>query len=426
MLAVFFVVDIAADKSKIIILYYVIMRRSLFFFALSFLCLSVICSCSKEDVQLPDPQQGEVSGDLPMSAAYIMDSTYLTANHLKVYNFVYPSVDPYGEPIMLSGAITMGDDVSRDTPAKGLLLYNHFTVYRADQCPSRGELSTQGMATGMGLITISADYYGFGVTEHHHQAYCLAHYNAQTCIDALVAAKQLLSQIGYSWDDMLFNVGYSQGGQTAMGVVCIAAERYPDLNITYTLAGAGSYDLPETYRCFVDATIAGMPSTVISVMLSYNEYKQVGLSMAEMFLEPVLSHIDEWIFSKRYTRPEIDAMVGSLSIEDYMVPALLDTTSASARSLMAALDSDNLCKGWTPRGNEHIMLFHSTRDITVPVSNTQRMYDFLTSNGVQDVDLQIYDIDGTATNPAHENASLRFGILALQKIKGILGIDSAL
>ena len=284
----------------------------------------------------------------------------------------------------------------------------------------------QSMATGMGLITISADYYGFGVTEHHHQAYCLAHYNAQTCIDALVAAKQLLSQIGYSWDDMLFNVGYSQGGQTAMGVVCIAAERYPDLNITYTLAGAGSYDLPETYRCFVDATIAGMPSTVISVMLSYNEYKQVGLSMAEMFLEPVLSHIDEWIFSKRYTRPEIDAMVGSLSIEDYMVPALLDTTSASARSLMAALDSDNLCKGWTPRGNEHIMLFHSTRDITVPVSNTQRMYDFLTSNGVQDVDLQIYDIDGTATNPAHENASLRFGILALQKIKGILGIDSAL
>lgn len=422
MLAVFFVVDIAADKSKIIILYYVIMRRSLFFFALSFLCLSVICSCSKEDVQLPDPQQGEVSGDLPMGDAYILDSTYLTANHLKVYNFVYPSVDPYGEPIMLSGSITMGDDVSRNNPANGLLLYNHFTIYRADQCPSRGELSMQSMATGMGLITISADYYGFGVTEHHHQAYCFAHYNAQTCIDALLSAKRLLSQMGYRWDDLLFNVGYSQGGQTAMGVVCLAAERYPDIDITYSFAGAGSYDLPETYRQFVDATIAGMPSTVISVMLAYNEFKQIGLSFGDMFLEPVLSHIDEWILSKRYTRPEIDAMVGSLAIGDYIAPALLDTTSISARSLMSALDSDNLCKGWTPKGNEQIMLFHSTRDITVPVANTQRMYDFLLSKGLHDVDLQIHDIEGTATSPAHENAALTFGILILQKIKSILGI----
>lgn len=400
------------------------MRRSFFFFAVLFLGLSVVCSCSKEEVPNSYPQPDVNTGDLPMGDAYITDSAYLTANHLKVYNFVYPSVDPYGEPVMLSGSITMGDDVSRGVPANGLLLYNHFTVYRADECPSRGELSTQGMATGMGLITISADYYGFGVTEHHHQAYCISLYNAQTCIDALMAAKQLLGQMGYSWDDVLFNVGYSQGGQTSMAVVALAAERYPDLNITYTIAGAGSYDLPETYRQFVDATIAGMPSTVISVMLSYNEFKNVGLSRGEMFLEPVLSHIDEWILSKKYTRPEIDAMVGSLVIGDYITPALLDTTSASSRALTAALESDNLCKGWTPRGSERIMLFHSVRDITVPVSNTQRMYDFLTSHGVQDVDLQIHDIEGTSTTPAHENASLMFGILALQKIRAILGISA--
>ena len=39
-----------------------------------------------------------------------------------------------------------------------------------------------------------------------------------------------------------------------------------------------------------------------------------------------------------------------------------------------------------------------------------------------DVDLQIHDIEGTATSPAHENAALTFGILILQKIKSILGI----
>lgn len=396
------------------------------FFAILLLTLSVLCSCSKEEPTSPNPQPEENYGDLPMSNAYISDSAYLEPNHLKVYNFVYPSVDPYGEPIMLSGTITMGDDVSRNAPANGLLLYNHFTIYKADQCPSRGELSMQGMATGMGLITISADYYGFGVTEHHHQAYCFAHYNARTCIDALEAAKQLLGNIGYSWDDVLFNVGYSQGGQTAMGVVCLAAEQYPNLDITYTIAGAGSYDLPETYLRFIDATVAGMPSTVISVMLAYNEFKNIGMSRAEMFLEPVVSHIDEWILSKKYTRPEIDAFVGSLAIGDYIAPALLDTSSAPSQSLMAALNSDNLCAGWNPSGNEHIMLFHSTRDITVPVSNTQRMYEFLTSHGVQDVDLQIHDIDATANTPAHENAALTFGLLALQKVRSILGIETSL
>ena len=108
-----------------------------------FLGLSVVCSCSKEEVPNSDPQPDVNTGDLPMGDAYITDSAYLTANRLKVYNFVYPSVDPYGEPVMLSGSITMGDDVSRDAAANGLVLYNHFTVYRADQCPSRGELSIQ-------------------------------------------------------------------------------------------------------------------------------------------------------------------------------------------------------------------------------------------------------------------------------------------
>lgn len=370
-------------------------------------------SCSKEEEVTPQH-------DLPLGAAYVTDSTYDASSHMKVYNFVYPSVDPAGEPIMLSGTITLGDDVSRQTPAKGLILYNHFTIYRADQCPSRGELSTQKIALGYGLITISPDYYGFGATEHHHQAYCLSLYNARTSIDALLAAKLLLAQLGYSWNNVLFNAGYSQGGQTTMAVVRLVAEQYPDIDITYSFAGAGSYDLPETYRQFVNLTIAGMPSTVISVLLSYNEFMNLGGQREEMFLEPVLSHIDDWILSKRFTREEIDTKVGSLTISDYLTPTMLDTTTALSVRFMEALDHDNLCHGWTPRGDEHILLFHSSQDITVPAINSQKMYDFLTSHGVQDVDLQIRDIAASASNPAHENASIAFVLQVLTKMREIL------
>lgn len=374
-------------------------------------------ACSKDE----EPEAPTT--DLPLTEAYITDSTHVAAHGMKVYNFVYPSTDPYGDPIMLSGTITLSDTIGRHTPARGLLLYNHFTVYRADQCPSRGELEMQTRMIPSGLITISADYYGFGVTNHHHQAYCLSAVNAQASIDALLSARKLLADMGYRWDTPLFNAGYSQGGQTTVAILRLVAEKYPDIDFTYSFAGAGSYDIPETYRQFVDTTIAGMPSTAISVLLSYNEFCRLGIPHNEIFTEPVLSHIEDWIYSKRYTREEIDAKIGSRSIFQYATPTVTDTTTALARRFFEAFESDNLCHGWQPRGTEHIMLFHNSKDITVPIANTHNLYNFLTSNGVADVDLQVIDFDGDDVTPAHEAGAIFFGMLAVNKLSEILGIE---
>ena len=46
-----------------------------------------------------------------------------------VYNIAYPSTDPYGNPVTLSGSIIIGDEVAASKHARGMLLYNHFTVY---------------------------------------------------------------------------------------------------------------------------------------------------------------------------------------------------------------------------------------------------------------------------------------------------------
>lgn len=374
-------------------------------------------SCSKDDDVPSAPQT-----DLPIGEAYIIDSTYYSSKHYTAYNIAYPSKDPYGNDIMLSATITIGDQVKNNGYAKGILLYNHFTIYRADQCPSKGALMEQEYAASLSLITVSPDYYGFGVTEHHHQAYCLSKTNAQASVDALLAAKKIMTAKGYTWGDLLFNAGYSQGGQTTMGVVRLVAEKYPDIHITYSFAGAGSYDLRETYSQFLNATIAGMPSTVVSVLLAYNEFKNLGATRDQMFKEPLLSHIDDWILSKRYTRQEIDEMIGTLSFSEYSADELLDTSSVLSLRFNQAFDEDNICSGWTPRGDEKIMLFHSTKDITVPVANTQNMYDFLIANGVPsgNIDLQIQDIEGTADNPAHEKAAETFVTIASLKALQIM------
>ena len=74
--------------------------------------------------------------------------------------------------------------------------------------------------------------------------------NAQTSIDALLAARQLLPELGIKFalgkDRQVFNMGYSQGAQTAIGVLKVASEKYPDLRFTHTFAGGGPYDMRQT------------------------------------------------------------------------------------------------------------------------------------------------------------------------------------
>ena len=376
--------------------------------------------CSKDD----DTHSRGFNPDL-ITEAHITDTTYYADKSLTAYNFVYPSKDPYGNDVMLSGTITFGDAVKDSAYAKGLLLYNHYTVYRADQCPSKGYLSDQKYFSLLSLITISPDYYGFGATESKNQGYCISQANAQAAVDALLAAKKILAAKGFSWGDRLFNLGYSQGGQTTMGVIRLVAEKNLDINFTYTFAGAGVYDLPQTYRQFLSASFAGKPSTAVSVLLAYNQYKNLGIAREAMLTEPVLSLIDEWILSKNYTLEEIDQMIGPLTIDQYSTPTMRDTASSLSLSMMEALDLDNLCKGWSPRGNEKILLFHSSLDDYVPVVNTHNLYNFLIDKGLppDNVDLDIQVIGPAGDTPAHKNAGTTFGLTALAKMIELLKDD---
>lgn len=384
---------------------------------LLFCGVTIFTSCSTDDY--PTVPNEQVVGD-----PRVISMDYVVESKMKVYNIEYPSTDPFGKPVMLSGTITVGDEVNSTSPALGLLLYNHFTIYRADQCPSKGELSVQSLVCGSGLITISADYYGFGITEDKQQAYCISSVNAQASVDALLAAKKLLPELGYSWnDDILFNIGYSQGGQTSMGVVRLIDEKYPDLHITYTFAGGGSYDIPQTYRDFIQSDITGMPATVISVLLSYNEYFSMGIPLSEIFIEPTLSHIDEWVLSKKYTNEEINELVGSLNLSAFATPTLLDLESGLSKRYFEVLEKDNLCKGWTPRKDEHIVLVHHASDITVPPSNTVNMAAFLKAQGIEDVNVMLSDFGTLQNLPAHESGAVIFASAVVSQVCSTLGIN---
>ena len=138
----------------------------------------------------------------------------------------------------------------------------------------------------------------------------------------------------------------------------------------------------------------------------------------------MLSHIDEWILSKRYTRSQIDDMVGTQTIADFATPTMLDLDSDLSQRYMQALEHDNLCKGWTPRKDNHIMLVHHEKDITVPVENTRNLYKFLKDAGVEDVELHDSNYFWLFTQPAHESGAIVMATYAVEKVTKILGIKT--
>lgn len=331
---------------------------------------------------------------------------------LTCFNFIYPSVDPYGNPAMLSGTITMGPEVKPGVKATGLILYNHFTIYMNEECPSSGDLMVQNMVItslpGSGFITVSPDYWGFGSTSDKHQAYCIGSANARAAVDALLAAKKILREMGYIWDDSrLLNVGYSQGGQTAIAVSKLLDTSYSDINLSRTFAGAGPYDIPETYRVYLNTDITDTPSNVVNVLLAYNEYCSLNIPLSDIFKEPLLSHIDEWLYSKAYGRSEVDQYIGSTKLSDFLTPDVLNPESEVYNKIYEAMEKENLCKGWTPRRDRGYFLVHNTIDGTVPVENTKSLIEFLKQKGVTDVETVVDNMGSIAgALSTHEVGSL--------------------
>ena len=394
----------------------------------------VTTSCSSDD--------GYYDGGDELPAARITETLRKQLSDTKkatVYNFEYPSVDPYGNPVTLSGSIIVGDEIdANNKKAAGTVLYNHFTIFQKDECPTR-EDKVPLMVTGSKMILVAPDYYGFGVTEGKNQAYCISRANAQASIDALVAARQLLQEKGYTWGDLIFNIGYSQGGQTTMGILRLLAEKYPDFKVTHTIAGGGPYDIGETYRELVSKGESSMPSTVVCSALSYNEFHNVGLSYADMFKENIVNIIPEYILSKQYYRSDIEAAMGSTHLADICQPAMFDLNSDISQRLSLAFEKDNLCAGWTPRGTERISIVHNEKDGCVPYANATKMADYLESKGFTvyrngsgdryvDGTVYLYHLaidDGALFDlGAHEAGAILFAVEFLDIASKYLGLSS--
>ena len=313
------------------------------------------------------------------------------------YMFTYPTIDHAGKPCVMSAMLSIPSAKKAGKHIGKMALYNHYSIMRSDEAPSAGEVfDLQTIGMGKGMAVVAADYEGFGVTGDRVQAYCFAETNARASIDALLAAREWLTEQGYTIGDSILNYGYSQGGQTAMAALKLSQTEYRGrVHFTKTIAGAGPYDLRLTFRQFLKWQKIGMPSVLPMMLVALNELHDLGINYKNVFLEPLASNVRSWIVSKKFNMQEFRNLLGTDSIAEYVQPAYCDSTTAEMAYILNYVDRMRITDNWKPDADTEVKLYYSIWDDIVAPDNSRQMYYWLLRKGVQNAEVDSMSLNGT-------------------------------
>ena len=293
-------------------------------------------------------------------------------------NFVYPSIDPYGEPVTLSGAIWIPDNIwNAEDDSEGIVLFNHFTTISNNMLPSNGAAYLESWFLANPLkpdyIVVESDFYGLGVTERFPLAYQQGDINGHASVDALLAARRILGKLSIKTGILNFNIGYSGGGFDALATQRVRDMEYPhnyDVCFDKTFAGGSSSDLKICYEDVVRIGTFGFSSAAPILFTATNENQKLGLDYYDVFQEHIADKIDEWILSKKYSPFELSAMIGrDKKIKDLLTAPYLDLESAESKFIQDVYEKLSLNNGWVANPSQRVFIYHSRTDDMVPIQS---------------------------------------------------------
>jgi len=318
--------------------------------------------------------------------------------------FLYRTKDYESHPIWMSALLSLTKAQISSKHIGKMALYNHYTIMRADECPTSGVWDLQMAADAFGMSVVCADYEGFGQTADRAQAYCFGEANARASIDALLAAREWLVKQGYTLSDTIINYGYSQGGQTTVAALKLSQTEYRGKVRFYkNIAGASPIDLTLTFRKFLEWKKLGISSILPLTVITLNELLHWNLDYTTVFEKPLADNWKMWFLSKKFDTNEAATLMGTDSIPLFMKPVYCDSTSNEVRSLLQYADQLNITKNWTPDPDTKLKIYHSKNDDIVSFDNSRNLYQFFVDQGCNNV-----VIDSTSLTSTHMSSGMSF------------------
>ena len=288
-----------------------------------------------------------------------------THKHFVTFPVAYWSQTPQGDSLLVSGRVYL----PKNRILNGIIVANHYTMTSDEEVPSN-RVSMEMIYLMKGYAVIMPDYVGYGLSRDELHPYLHWRNAAQTAVDLLNCMPELLDYYGYTYPKDVVVTGYSQGGAVALGVARMIEENYHQENewtVRKLYAGAGPYDPAGTYLFSMERNEMGIPAAIPLIVMGLNDAYDLGFTLDEFFLDPLLSNYEDWVVSKEYTVGQINQLMGSTIMSELMTEDALTLDSPQADMLYEVL-LWNSNVGYDLQAPAYFL--HSLEDEVVPLLNS--------------------------------------------------------
>ena len=279
----------------------------------------------------------------------------------------YPSVDPNGNPITVSGLVFH----PLNRKSRGVIDFMPTAHMDADGGGTDEILAIEGIMVLFGYTILVPDLVGSGISKDLPLPLLISENTGRVSYDMHCAAAR------YLWDEFRYQMptettimGYSIGGSGAL-----ATQKYFEAYHSNTVkvkevhAGGGAYDLPVAFEAFVRDGIANypvIPLIILSFKHYYFDYFGRDFDLSNVFKGDLLTHCEEW-YSGKYTSSQIKNFIGAdlhaYMHDDFFKP--FAQQNPTLQSLYPYLIENSVSEGWKPKAP--IYMTHCTSDETVPI-----------------------------------------------------------
>jgi len=337
------------------------------------LLLCVLVGCDNNSGAMggppaPEPQRGELIGDVSLVATYtpdqllallssgtvtraILDEILSPDCRIAVYHFEYRTLDPAGELTPGSGALMVPDDSGTNCQGeRPIVLYAHGTspdrTYNLADLESSNNTESvlvAAMFAGEGYIVVAPNYVGYDTSTLGYHPYLNGEQQSDDMIDALTAARSALPTADapdIADGGKLLVTGYSQGGYVAMATHRALQELGETVTASAPMSG------PYALSAFSDAIFRGevtgsAPVNLTFLLTSYqNAYGDIYASTTDAYEAQYAADIESLLPS---TTP-VDELVDqgklpatALFSDTPPDPAYADVTPATTPADLAAV-----------------------------------------------------------------------------------------
>ena len=309
----------------------------------------------------------------------------------RTISFTYPSISPKGEPVMLSGLITI--PILNGYRPQCMLIYHRLLATYNNIAPSNS-IPIEAVLAADNTVCVFPDYFGCGITEGNPLPFTALNYHARCAAECVISAFEILQDNGIVLDTEFYtwNTGYSQAGGYAL-----ATHKYIEnslsnslkerINLRWSLCCDGIYTPDKLYETVIHKGDMGSTPSIflqsLRGLFSSHSEQLEGLSISSFLsdnalnlgIDSILHTYDNGLWDLAYRLGKLDR---SHNPAYYFCPMALDTASILYKKIIYVLSLDNCLSNWQPRSC--VVLSHSRTDKSIPFRLTRQAYNKLSDN----------------------------------------------